>query len=356
VRCNLIAISVLCVLSVVLLQQNVVAQNRLVFDKENLDLGEVLVDDSVVVSEVKLYNRSIKPLIISKIISDCGCLKFEYSKKPIKMGETLRIKLKFDPNGQSGRFYKPVYVYHNQSKNPEQLIVRGVVKVCDSLKFLYPYELMSGCRVTAEEIHLGLVGHKQTAVGRLGVYNTGNESIVLSVESKDGAGFKFPIDEIKVGAGQQSVLNVEFTPRDTLQYGTLSKLLKLSVMGKSFEIPISAIIVEDFSQSNAEAPQLVLEKQFFYLKNVAKGDNITLKLKLYNKGDNDLIIRKINVSDGALNTSISKSHIKPREKAELQINLQCGNDNIKINESVELICNDPIKPMREIRIVANVSD
>jgi hypothetical protein len=210
--------------------------------------------------------------------------------------------------------------------------------------------------VTAEEIHLGLVGHKQTAVGRLGVYNTGNESIVLGVESKDGAGFKFPIDEIKVGAGQQSVLNVEFAPRDTLQYGTLSKLLKLSVMGKSFEIPISAIIVEDFSQSNAEAPQLVLEKQFFYLKNVAKGDNITLKLKLYNKGDKDLIIRKINVSDDALNTSISKSHIKPREKAELQINLQCGNDNIKINESVELICNDPIKPMREIRIVANVSD
>ncbi len=73
-------------------------------------------------------NTGNSNLIISNATASCGCTIPEYPKKPIKVGETGKIKVSFNTTGKSGNQQKTVNITTNTAAGKELLTIRAFVK------------------------------------------------------------------------------------------------------------------------------------------------------------------------------------------------------------------------------------
>ncbi len=74
-----------------------------------------------------LTNTGKGLLVIHDAITSCGCTKVEYSKQPVRPGETLELKVIYEAE-EAGRFNKTVTVYCNTDNSPLRLKVKGSAK------------------------------------------------------------------------------------------------------------------------------------------------------------------------------------------------------------------------------------
>lgn len=97
------------------------------FDKTDNDYG-TLKKGGEPYCEFKLTNTSKKEmLIISEAHGSCGCTVPEYSKEPIKPGQTVTIKVHYDTN-RVGPFEKQVTVTFQGKETPAVLKIHGKVE------------------------------------------------------------------------------------------------------------------------------------------------------------------------------------------------------------------------------------
>ena len=74
-----------------------------------------------------LTNTGNGLLVIQDIVTSCGCTKVEYSKEPVRPGETLEVKVIYEAE-QAEHFNKTVTVYCNAKNSPLRLMVKGDVE------------------------------------------------------------------------------------------------------------------------------------------------------------------------------------------------------------------------------------
>ena len=71
-----------------------------------------------------LTNKGKGLLVVHDVVTSCGCTKVEYSKQPVRPGETLELKVIYEAE-DAGYFNKTVTVYCNVENSPLRLKVRG---------------------------------------------------------------------------------------------------------------------------------------------------------------------------------------------------------------------------------------
>lgn len=64
----------------------------------------------VVSFSFRFENAGGKPLIISKIDNECGCLEILYPKKPVQPGEKSTIEVIFNSDGEWGNQFKTIEI------------------------------------------------------------------------------------------------------------------------------------------------------------------------------------------------------------------------------------------------------
>jgi len=74
----------------------------------------------------QLKNTGNKPLVIQSVNTSCGCTVAKYDKKPISVGQTTTVQLKYKPNS-SGYFSKTADVICNVPKGFVRLKISGEV-------------------------------------------------------------------------------------------------------------------------------------------------------------------------------------------------------------------------------------
>lgn len=96
------------------------------FDKETYDFGKILMTKPATV-EFRFTNIGDAPLIITNVAPSCGCTAPEWTKKPVKKGDTGIIKITFTPNPTTPLpFSKNVTITSNAKMNPKVLYIKGV--------------------------------------------------------------------------------------------------------------------------------------------------------------------------------------------------------------------------------------
>ena len=75
----------------------------------------------------KLVNTGNKPLVVYDVTTSCGCTKAEYSREPVRPGDTLDLKVVYHAEDK-GRFRKSLTVYCNMDDSPLKLTVVGMVE------------------------------------------------------------------------------------------------------------------------------------------------------------------------------------------------------------------------------------
>lgn len=100
------------------------------FEKETYDFGKIS-QGKPVTAELKFTNTGDEPLIISAVEPTCGCTVANYTKTPVKKGESGSISLTYNA-AAVGPFTKAVTVKSNARTPVKVLYIKGEVETARS--------------------------------------------------------------------------------------------------------------------------------------------------------------------------------------------------------------------------------
>ncbi len=106
------------------------AQPEFKFQSETHDFGKIT-QGKPVSFEFKFTNIGDAPLIISNVKPACGCTIADFTKTPIKKGESGMIKLTYSAAGM-GTFSKTATVESNSKTPTKYLYIKGEVLAADA--------------------------------------------------------------------------------------------------------------------------------------------------------------------------------------------------------------------------------
>jgi len=79
-----------------------------------------------VTHDFTFVNTTSETIVISNVKASCGCTATNYTKTPIKPGETGFVSAKFNA-AAAGAFSKTVRVNFNEGEKPVTLVIKGKV-------------------------------------------------------------------------------------------------------------------------------------------------------------------------------------------------------------------------------------
>lgn len=90
------------------------------FKELSHEFGDIVQGDSVSYT-YSFKNTGTAPLIISEVVTTCGCTVPSFSKEPIAPGGSGDITVVFKSAGKEGRQNKIITVLSNATNNPARL-------------------------------------------------------------------------------------------------------------------------------------------------------------------------------------------------------------------------------------------
>ena len=90
------------------------------------DFGDVPRKGGDLVREFTFVNDGTVPLVVTRVITSCSCLKASYSKRPVPPGGTGVISITYEPHkSEPGVFNKVIQVYSNSVDGRDVITVQG---------------------------------------------------------------------------------------------------------------------------------------------------------------------------------------------------------------------------------------
>lgn len=116
-------------------------QCTLLFEKEEVRLDPLSEDDDPVTVDFPFINRSSEPVVITRVVTTCGCTTAEYDRQPVSAGGSGHVRITFDPDDQPGRLLRKAFVYTNRSRTvpAARLVLTGTVRPTSDVWRDYPY-------------------------------------------------------------------------------------------------------------------------------------------------------------------------------------------------------------------------
>ena len=96
------------------------------FDENSYDFGDLIQGDKVN-HTFEFTNTGNQPLLISNVLTTCGCTATKWPKKPVGQGKTGQIKITFDSSGKMGRQNKIITVLSNGEPQQNRLSITASV-------------------------------------------------------------------------------------------------------------------------------------------------------------------------------------------------------------------------------------
>ena len=96
------------------------------FDKTTFDFGTIAYSSSGT-CEFTFKNTGVQPLIISDVHKTCGCTSVDWTKDPVKQGQSGVIKVTYDTK-RVGPFTKTITVTSNAKTPTVALTFKGTVE------------------------------------------------------------------------------------------------------------------------------------------------------------------------------------------------------------------------------------
>lgn len=99
---------------------------RIAFTETSYNFGE-LKEGEKIEHTFTFENTGKSPLILSNVLTTCGCTVTKWTRSPVMAGEKGEIIVKFDSRGKEGQQTKIVTVISNAYNARERLFIRTVV-------------------------------------------------------------------------------------------------------------------------------------------------------------------------------------------------------------------------------------
>lgn len=347
-----------------LLSLSAIAQSQIVLEKNVHDFGKIKEVDGVVTTVFKFKNTSDKPYIIKYISVSCGCTTPKYSKAPVLSGASSEISVSYDPAGRPGAFSKTVYVASGSSDTVNELTIKGDVEPRPrSVEDDYPVVYFDGLRASSTAIAYREIplGYRHTKA--IEIYNSSTKPLDLKITPKGSdSRLSANLSTTKLAPKEKGQILVTYDLKTTPDYyGSFLGEIDFEINGKSTQAPlfVRGVSVPDFTSYSPEmlrnSPRGELSSRFTHLGNVSLSKKMVKEFTIYNNGVDPLKIVSQSKSSESVKYTLSQTTAENGETIKVTIELTPPKGvKGRVSESVTLITNDPVYPVKEIRIAANI--
>lgn len=341
---NLILICLL--FSLVAMSQKAVVN----FEVKTHDFGKIKEEDGKITYVFDFVNKGISPLVVNRVQASCGCTTPSWTKAPIEPGKKGSITVTYNPSGRPGTFTKNITVYSNALDEQTTLTIHGEVISKQSVEnSAYPINV-GGLALKAKVIQMNNVdkGRIQTRV--LDIQNTTKAVLKPSLDNLPSYLTAAILPET-LKPNEEGKITFTFNSKNCNQWGPISDEIYLSLNGiKKYtddsKIIVVSNIVEDYSKltldQKRKSPILEMPLKSVNFGTINVGSRKVGKLKVSNKGQNILEIRRIINNNKEFVVRTSKNSILSNKSTEIVVNLDTKNLTIgEYKKSFTVQTNDP---------------
>lgn len=335
---------------------------RLVFDAYTYDFGKIKEVDGEVSHTFRYTNEGTLPLVIQSVGVSCGCTYPQFSKEPLLPGKSAEMKITFDPTNRPGAFEKVISIASNDPRGNVRLTVTGTVEGRPrTIQDDYPYYVAGGLRIADRSLVIGTLPRGRVSKRTLGIANGGKVPVQVAV-----TGSTLPewlaVRPVKstLAPGERSEILLTFDASKADLWGKYKGQFKLVVNGEVQPDPIELTVtfVEDFSAWSRTAlriaPRGEYSSFFYHFSDQPQGKSLTREFQITNSGETPLIIRHIGPSSSRIRATVDKQEIEAGDTATLTVTLDTQGVTGRLSEGITVVTNDPERPARDIRVLANI--
>ena len=337
------------------------AQPKITFDKTQHDFGKVNEGDGAVSYDFTFKNTGTAPLIIQNVNTSCDCTAPEWTKQPVRPGETGFIRVSYDVKGRQGAIDKTITVHSNGSSAPVNLRIVGEVKPVDrhpTETYRYPVGT-----IRLDDMHVAFNRMYSNEKSGLVVtaYNPGPDAVKISFINLP-AHIQAEVRPATIKQGEKAQIRVVYDAARKNDWGFVADQISMILndnKAKDYKLTVTANIEEDFSKWTVaqlqNAPAISVEKQVIEGGKIKKGEKKTFQVKLTNTGKSKLLIRKIE-SGSILITVDAPKEISAGASANLTVTFDSANQSGDQNKGITMITNDPKNAQIIFRLKAEVTE
>jgi len=332
------------------------------FDRTIHDFGDILLDDGPQHCTFTMKNISKEVVVINRVISSCGCTDPEWSKQPIRPGESGRIDVTYKNDSGPYPFDKSITVMVTGLSKPVVLRIKGTAHdKKKSLKELFTYACgpLAFREGTPDigQTEQGLVRHEEFEVA-----NTSSRPVAVEfTRMTPGLDMVLTPNPLPSGAKGKVTCTVDTRRTATKLWGRTLFTATVSEKDRpsnSGTISVKTLIKENFNsltESQRNAGSLIqfdaTSKSF---GTVTKGDKKQLSFAYGNMGRDQLIIYKVDSSEPGA-TIKTTTPLKAGQKGELTVDIDTGAvPEGEVLYILTIITNSPLRPMANVFITGTV--
>ena len=330
-------------------------------DERVHDFGMIREIESFAMHEFVIKNTGPVPLVISHVLSSCGCAQPEWSQTPIEPGQEGFVIITYDMKNRPGPFRKNITVFTNERRLRQILTITGeVIPKPETLNVLFR-DTIGTVQMEQNSFIFSAVRPQEIVSTEIWIQNFGEKDINVMMEDiPEYVNITVP-DRLIGDYPERMKVELDATKVDAKMRGRLLNHFtwkEISVSGETItqSIPISVNFIDDFttmtSAEKTESPLLQLSSTFLEYGKLNKR-RVYKELALTNTGKSSLHLHSITVDNlKAQITGFKKNILQPQETMKLRIYVNPKDFNDYFATNLVVVSNDPQQPVSEVYILA----
>ncbi|MDO5442129.1 MAG: DUF1573 domain-containing protein [Bacteroidia bacterium] len=317
----------------------------LVFDSEKFDFGQVQEGGGTLFHTFSFVNGASTPIRISQVHASCNCVSVSYPQSVLQGGETGIISVALNPVGLGGKVVREIGVYLNDGKAGRTLEISAEIVPSEyDIKEAFKVALPDGLRLEGLSKKFGYVPVGSSSEKHIAIINDSSSPITLETETVEPGSHLTVASPSSLAPGEAGAVILRYN-MPSKAYGAYEDEVRIFVNGAPCNrlISVSAIAVDDFSSTDGAVPVMQIYPSLLDVKKIPLLDKYFASFEIKNNGMADLLIRKIETSDGAGTDLPDGAVIKPGQKRKFLVH------SVSPSFRVGVVANDPLRPYKELR-------
>lgn len=338
-------------------------QAQLAFEPSEWDFGSIRETDGPVSHTFTGKNGSDRPLVILDVVTTCGCTVPEFSKQPILPGAETRITVTYDPTNRPGTFDRELWVYSSDRKRIATLTIRGqVTPRPKSIEEQYPVDAGGGLRLSSTLCAFSYIYPGKRMQSVIGYANTSPREIRLELRPEITSGLLSADYPQTIAPGARGQINLGYLiPADRPRYGTIRDAMQVFVDGRSRDV---RIVTHGIGADNpagmpeGRAPRCEISENILKFGTVKhNAPERRMRFTLSNTGRGELVVRSVESGGHVAATLRPGTTVPPGQSAETEVVLDPASQQYGVmSDFLIIVTNDPVRPMRRIRVTAIIEE
>lgn len=320
------------------------------------NFGTIKEVDGMVTVNFTYINKGTAPLIITNVVTSCGCTAPNWTREPVLPGMKGYVSATYNPANRPGDFEKTITVSSNSADGDMLLHINGnVIPREKTIEELYPVNLNDlRLKTSIVSFQTMVEGHQKTE--KLEIANNGIAPLTVGFDHVPAYLQVKAVPQV-LQPKEKGVVEITFDAGLRNDWDFVSDRITLLANGQTdaySKVMITANIVEDFEKLTPDerlnAPAIVFDKTEYNFGKLKKGKKTTFSFKYTNTGKRDLIIRKVSSSCGCAVAAPEKPILKPGESSLLTVTFDSTGKDDEQTKTVNIISNDPANPKQVLLV------